>query len=269
MKIPYYLSDFFINQQSSVPYLACRALPFPHGFTTRLGGVSHGNGLDTLDLGAADTAETEENRRRFAGAFGLPRQALFYAKQVHGTRIETVTAKDCGRAFTCDGFVTRERGLLLAVKTADCLPLLLGDPEAGVIAAVHAGWRGTIAGIATHAVSAMVALGASPTRILAAIGPCIHRDCYEVDAPFFAAVKEKNEALTAFVTPLPHKEGHYLADLVAMNRYLLLSAGLSEENLYASGFCTACASELLFSHRANGGKRGLMMAGICLGEPKT
>ena len=252
----------------ALPRLVCRGIGLPHGFSTRFGGVSYGNGLDTLDLGAAaGSAEVAENRRRFAAALGSTPARMFSAKQIHSATVETVTSADLGRDFACDGFVTAERGLLLTVKTADCVPILLCDEGAGVIAAVHAGWRGTVAGIACEAVKAMTALGASPSRIVAAIGPCIHRECYEEDAPFLEAVREQNEALTAFVTPLPHKEGYYLADLVAMNRYLLLSAGVAEGNLYACGFCTACASEVFFSHRASGGKRGLMMAGICLGKP--
>ncbi|MBE6622289.1 MAG: peptidoglycan editing factor PgeF [Ruminococcaceae bacterium] len=248
-----------------LPRLVCRDIGVPHGFSTRFGGVSHGNGLDSLDLGAAaGSEEVAENRRRLAEALGSSPDRMFSARQIHSATVETVTSADLGREFACDGFVTAERGLLLTVKTADCVPILLCDEVAGVVAAVHAGWRGTVAGIAREAVKAMTTLGASPSRIAAAIGPCIHRECYEVDEPFLATVKEQNEALTAFVTPLPHKEGHYLADLVAMNRYLLLSAGLTEGNLYACGFCTDCASEVFFSHRASGGKRGLMMAGIRL-----
>jgi YfiH family protein len=249
----------------SLPRLLCPALGVVHGFSTRLGGVSHGNGLDTLDLGAmVGTYEVTENRRRFAAALGTTAARAFSAKQVHSAHVETVTETDLGRDFTCDGFVTNQKGLLLTVKTADCVPILLSDPQHHVIAAVHAGWRGTVAGIASVAVEKMVSLGAEPSEIVAAIGPCIHRECYEVDEPFLAAVKEQNEALTAFVTPLSRKEGHYLADLVAMNRHLLLGMGLREENVYATHFCTACASEVFFSHRAGGGKRGLMMAGILL-----
>ncbi len=250
----------------ALPHLVCRGIGVPHGFSTRFGGVSRGQGLETLDLGAAaGSAEVAENRRRFSVALGSTPDRMFSAKQIHSATVETVTSADLGRDFACDGFVTAERGLFLTVKTADCVPILLCDEATGVIAAVHAGWRGTVAGIVCEAVKKMETLGASPSRIVAAIGPCIHRECYEVDAPFLEAVKEQNEALTTFVIPLPHKEGHYLADLVAMNRFLLLSAGVAEGNLYACGFCTACASEVFFSHRASGGKRGLMMAGIRLG----
>lgn len=259
-----YSNGYVMTSQSGLPLLRCQGLPFRHGFSTRLGGVSHGDGLDTLDLGAIDTPETEENRQRFVTAFDLPREALFFARQVHGTRIETVTASDCGKSFVCDGFVTKEPGLLLAVKTADCLPILLGDPEAGVVAAVHAGWRGTVAGIATHAVDAMVSLGADPKRIRAAFGPAIHRCCYEVDDPFVEAVgaAKVGELLLTAIVPDPYKPGHYHADLPLMNEILLHSAGLSSDHIFGTAFCTACAPTLFFSHRASSGKRGLMMAGI-------
>ena len=180
--------------------------------------------------------------------------------------VETVSERDLEKAFSCDGFVTDRPGLLLTVKTADCIPILLCDPKHAVIAAVHAGWRGTVAGIALSAVGAMRALGADPAELIAAIGPCIHRSCYEVDEPFREAVAAApaGAGLLGFLTPIPEKTGRYLADLVAMNRRLLTEAGVPEENIFATGFCTACAPELFFSHRASGGRRGLMMAGIRL-----
>ena len=259
-----YQSGFALVSES-LPLLTCPALGVTHGFSTRMGGVSTESGLDSLDLGAkAGTPEVTENRRRFAAALGVTPDRTFIATQIHSTRVEVVTTADCGRAFDCDGFVTNQEGLLLTAKSADCVPILLSDRQHHVIAAVHAGWRGTVAGIATEAVRKMVSLGADPEGIVAAIGPCIHRECYEVDEPFVAAVREQNQALTAFVSPHPKKEDRYRADLVAMNRHLLLSAGLSTKNVYATGFCTACSSSFLFSHRAGGGKRGLLMAGIVL-----
>ncbi len=255
----------FAMMKEPLPHLVCPTLTVTHGFSTRLGGVSRGNGLDTLDLGAeAGSCEVAENRRRFAEAFGVTPDRMVSAKQIHSATVETVTEDDLGRDFACDGFVTNQKGILLTVKTADCVPILLCDPGHQVIAAVHAGWRGTVADIASAAVIKMIGLGADPSAIVVAIGPCIHRECYEVDEPFLASVTEQNEALTAFVTPHPKKPDRYLADLVAMNRHLLLGAGLRRENIYATGFCTACANDLFFSHRASGGKRGLLMAGIVL-----
>ncbi|MBQ4065612.1 MAG: peptidoglycan editing factor PgeF [Clostridia bacterium] len=251
--------------RGTVPRLVCPAIKASHGFSTRMGGVSRGNGLDTLDLGAETGSDAvTENRRRFAETLGGTPNRMFSAKQIHSALVETVTEDDLGREFACDGFVTNRKGLLLTVKTADCVPILLYDEKAGIIAAVHAGWRGTVAGIASEAVAKMTTLGAEPSAIVAAIGPCIHRECYEVDEPFFAAVQIQNEMLTAFVTPHPRKGDRYLADLVAMNRFLLLGAGLREANVYTTGFCTACADALFFSHRTSGGRRGLLMAGILL-----
>ena len=250
-----------------VPLLICRDLPVPHGFSTRLGGVSRGGGRDTLDLGRDDgTPEVAENRRRFAAALEIGAERLIYAKQRHSATVETVTEADLGRAFACDGFVTDRPGLLLTVKTADCVPILLADPVRGVIGAVHAGWRGTVAGIVGEAIERMAAFGARPRDVIAAIGPCIHAECFEVDEPFCEAVAASacGPRLTDHIRPLPGKAGRYTADLVGMNRQLLLEAGLTEAHIAATGFCTGCAPELFYSHRVCGTERGLMMAGIRL-----
>ncbi len=261
-----YQSRFSLSS-GPLPLLTCGAVPYPHGFSTRLGGVSAGNGLDTLDLGAdAGSPEVAENRRRFAAALGASPDRVFSAKQCHSARVETVAESDLGRAFSCDGFVTDRPGLLLTVKIADCVPILLCDPKHAVIAAVHAGWRGTVAGIVFAALNAMTSLGADPAETIAAIGPCIHESCYEVDEPFRTAVAAApaGAGLLGCLTPIPGKEGRYLADLPAMNRRLLTDAGVAGDRIFATGFCTACAPALFFSHRASGGRRGLMMAGIRL-----
>lgn len=261
-----YLSGFAFTTAKGVPLLTCPALAVPHGFSTRLGGVSHGEGLDTLDLGMGTPDKVSENRRRFARGIGAAPSRLITARQIHSAKVETVTAKDVGRPYECDGFVTREEDLFLTVKTADCVPILLCDPHHRVIGAVHAGWRGTVAGIAAEVVKAMCTLGADPSRIVAAIGPCIHSDCYEVDDPFVSAVaaSEHGKALLRYVLPNTQKEGHYRADLPQMNRFLLEIAGVSAARIFASGFCTCCSSHLFYSHRASKGKRGLQMAGIFL-----
>lgn len=263
---PLYQNGFLFSSPSSLPLLTYPSFPFSHGFSTRLGGVSTDPSLSSLDLGMGEKDDVDENRRRFAAAFSLPPKALFFAKQLHSDKIETVTEEDVGRDFACDGFVTDRKGLLLAVKTADCVPILLGDRQAGVIGAVHAGWRGTVKGIVLRAIDAMEALGARPERIRVLIGPCIHSCCYEVDDPFFEAVKASPYAslLTDAVKPSNVKDGSYYADLTEMNRRLFQSYGVTEERIATSGFCTCCAPSLFFSHRASFGRRGLMMAGIAL-----
>lgn len=252
------------TKKGELPILVSENIIFSHGFSTREGGVSHGNGLDTLDLGMGDENDVKENRRRFAAALGSDISNMFSAKQIHSNIVEAVTKDDLGRHFECDGFVTNEKGFLLTVKVADCVPIILSD-ESGVIAAVHAGWRGTVSGIAINAVKKMISLGATAENIKVAIGPCIHSCCYEVDIPFVNAVKEAEygKELLPFIVPA-EKEGKFHADLTEMNRHLLASAGVKKENINICPVCTCCESDNYFSHRASHGKRGLMMGGIIL-----
>ncbi len=258
------MTDGFIKKEGALPLLVSSNIKFSHGFSTREGGVSRGNGLDTLDLGMGEAKDVTENRRRFASALGSDISRMFSAKQIHSSKVETVTEYDLGRHFECDGFVTGEKNLLLTVKVADCVPILLSD-ESGVIGAVHAGWRGTVSGVQVNAVKAMVALGASPERITAAIGPCIHPCCYEVDIPFVNAVKESEYGaeLLPFITP-SKTDGKFYADLPNMNRHLLVLSGVRHESINICRHCTSCESNIFFSHRASHGKRGLMMAGILM-----
>ncbi len=249
-------------KSGALPLLISDNIKCPHGFSTREGGVSRGNGLDTLDLGMGEESDVKENRRRFASALGSDISRMFSAKQIHSDTVEAVTESDLGRKFECDGFVTNEKGLLLTVKVADCVPILLYD-EVGIIGAVHAGWRGTVSGIAVNAVKKMIDLGASAENIKAAIGPCIHPCCYEVDVPFVNSVKEAKygSELLRYITPSDKKDKFY-ADLPSMNIHLLLSVGVKNINVCKN--CTSCHSDIFFSHRASHGKRGLMMGGIVL-----
>ncbi len=258
------MTDGFTKKHGTVPYLVSNNIAFPHGFSTREGGVSRGSGLDTLDLGMGEEKDVKENRRRFAASLGSDTDKMFSAKQIHSASVETVAANDLGKSFECDGFVTKEKNLLLTVKVADCVPILLTDSKS-VIAAVHAGWRGTVSGIAINAVSKMLSLGASANDITAAIGPCIHPCCYEVDIPFINAVKasEYGDELARYIIP-SNKPDKFYADLPSMNKHLLIMAGIKPENINMANHCTSCESDVFFSHRASGGKRGLMMAGIVM-----
>ena len=248
----------------TLPLLISDNIKTTHGFSTREGGVSHGDGLDTLDLGMGAEKDVRENRRRFASALGGDISNMFSAKQIHSNIVEIVTKNDLGRHFECDGFVTNEKDLLLTVKVADCVPILLYD-DSGVIGAVHAGWRGTVNGIAVNAVKKMIMLGASAENIKVAIGPCIHACCYEVDIPFVNAVEEAEYGieLLQYITP-SDKEGYFYADLPEMNRHLLTISGIKDESINICHSCTCCESDVFFSHRASHGKRGLMMGGIIL-----
>lgn len=258
---------FYLNQQDAIVYALSDEIGVPHGFSTRTGGVT------TLAYAASmnfttSTGDSEENVREnyrlFLSALGLDPEGRVSSHQIHSAVVRYVTEADRGCVFAdCDGFVTDRPEVVLVVKTADCVPILLADAKAGVVAAVHAGWRGTVGGIAPHAVAEMVKRGASLENIRVAIGPCIHRCCYEVQQDFWDAVAEMRGE--AFAAAHIHREGKSLvADLVQMNRTLLEELGIAGNQIDVSSDCTCCAPQFYHSHRATKGKRGVMAAAIGL-----
>lgn len=242
-------------------------IQLPHAFSTRFGGVSTEDFLSSLNVGE-NRGDSEENVlaniNRLLAPLGHTRKTAVLAKQVHSLNIRRVTPAEGGRMFEdTDGFVTDRKGIALMVKIADCVPILLWDPEGGVIAALHAGWRGSGGAIARKGVEAMMALGADPGRIRAAVGACIHACCYEVQIDFV-------DAMTALAgreladACIREREGRFYADLPELNRRMLLLSGLSEENIDINPACTCCHPDRYFSHRASGGRRGTMAAVISL-----
>lgn len=233
-------------------------LKLPHGFGTRTGGVSTGytESLNTgYGLGDSDS-NVAENRRRFAIACGFDPSRTVWMKQIHSAKV-VYTDKVPDEAPECDGLVTDIPGLALCVKTADCAPVLLFDAEARVIGAVHAGWRGTVAGVCAECIRLMVETGAAARRISAAIGPCIRSCCYEIDEPFEEAVRAAvgSELCGRFV-----KNGR--ADIAGLNAELMRLAGVNDIEILPH--CTCCEPDRFFSHRFSKGKRGVMGSGICL-----
>jgi YfiH family protein len=219
----------------------------PHGFLGRRGGVSAGvvAGLNVgLGSGDEDTA-VAENRRR-AGAAVLPGAPLVACYQVHSPDCVTVAEpwNDAERP-QADALVTDRPGLLLAVVTADCTPVLLADREAGVIGAAHAGWKGAIAGVTERTVAAMQALGARPERIAAAIGPTIAQASYEVDEGLRARFLAEDAANARFF--VAGKPGHWQFDLPGYVAARLVRAGVGRvENLALD---TYAAPDRFFSFR--------------------
>ncbi len=253
--------------KNGVVYYRSSLLCAPHAFSTRHGGVSSAVHLATMNLGQGrgDDEETlAENYRRFLSAAGLP-QTVVSAHQIHSDLVMNVEKipEDGWQMPQCDGFVTNVPGVTLAVKIADCLPILLEDAAAGVIGAVHAGWRGSAKGIALRALEKMEALGAKRERIHAVIGPRIGPCCFEVKDDF---VCEYLSCLGDFGKQFLHTRGEKIfCDLPALNRELLLSGGVFPDHFEDSGLCTCCDPQTFFSHRATGGKRGTMAAMISLG----
>ena len=243
-----------------------------HGFSTRLGGVSEGMWA-SLNLGASrgdDPDHVRENYRRFFAAIGADGKRLAMTNQVHGGQVRCVTTADvhgdpCEKAgYEADGLMTDLPGVTLVVYSADCIPILFYDPARRVIAAVHAGWRGTAAGIASQAVERMRDVyGCRPGDILAAVGPGIGPDCFETheDVPnaMTAALS------TAVLQHIKIKEnGKFAVDLKGINAMRLEQAGLDRSHIAVSQLCTSCRSELFWSHRKLGTNRGSMAAAIQL-----
>ena len=230
-----------------------------HGFSTRLGGTSALEYTKSMNLafGRGDKDEVViENRRLFAAAVGYDPARLVTADQIHSDI--AVYADGSVSSFPgADALVTDVPGVAVGVKTADCQPILFSDPEAGIVAACHAGWRGTVAAIAEKTVCEMVRRGADRKRILAALGPCIGKCCFEVKDDFIDAVRAADHALLRFIDS-------YHADLRGMNEYILARAGIAPEHVAVCLDCTCCDGGLYYSHRRQRGVRGTMMSVICI-----
>jgi YfiH family protein len=266
-----------------VPALA--KLPWlVHGFSTKPGGVSNQDAQNVLNLGFTewDTKENViENRRLFQSALGASDLKLISLKQIHS---DVIHLFDGAPAEICQGdaSATNRPGLLLGVQTADCVPILLVDPKKRVIAAVHAGWRGTLARIVVKAIGQLqMQFNSKPADLLAAIGPSIGGCCYEVGTEvatqFQSQFPEAPEWFDEFRTgdePNPIQwlnmmpPGHQpppknvLLDLRKANRAQLLGAGLRAPNIFVSDLCTACRRDLLFSYRKEGDASGRLMSVI-------
>lgn len=248
------------EKNGTLEYIRAENISVPHGFTTRLGGVSTGvNDSLNLALNQNDRLENvETNLHILASALGFDEEKLVMTRQIHSDIVRVVTEKDhlglCHRDYpACDGLVTRAPGVALLVFTADCTPLLLYDPVTGAVGAAHAGWRGTVKAIGAKCVEAMVqAFGTNPRDIRAAIGPNIAQCHFETDGDVPEAV------LAAFgeeAAPFIEKRGKkYHIDLKAINALALRRAGV--ERIDISDECTYCQPERFWSHRVTKGARG-------------
>ena len=250
-----------IKKFSSLELLTAENISAPHGFTTRLGGVSR-DYLESLNLGAHrgdDPKNVAENYRILGEALGFSIPQLVLTNQVHGNTVRVVGRSDWKGSFSnrdypeCDGLVTNEEGTALMVFSADCTPILFYDPVTGAVGAAHAGWRGTAQKIAAKVVETMAsAFGCDPGNICAAIGPNIGSCCFETDSDVpDAMIAAFGEAAKAFITP---KNDKFFVDLKGLNALCLRTAGV--ENIEISTHCTACRPDLFWSHRVTRGHRG-------------
>lgn len=262
----------FTEHSDGAVYLTASVLPCRHAFTTRLGGVSEGV-YASLNLGERRGDEPErvrENYRRVCLALGVELSSLVFSRQVHGSAVRVVTEDDRHALFApvpyeADALVTDLTGLTLTIFTADCVPVLLCDPVAGVIAAAHCGWRSSVLDILGGTVETMLRLGARAENLRAAIGPAIGACCFETGPEVPEAVLAwLGGGAEAFIRPRAGVEGKYLVDLKGANRLRLLRLGLDSRHIDVSGDCTMCRSETYWSHRVTKGVRGSQAALIAL-----
>ncbi len=273
-----------------------------HGFSTRPGGASElalPNGAPrakndrVLNLGFTDwdsRARVLENRKKFFHAIGADKLRAVTLRQIHSDSVHRVNTSDVGakEAPQGDAHFTRDQGILLAVQTADCIPILLADTKQRAIAAIHAGWRGTLRRIAAKTLGRMqMEFGTRPEDVIAALGPGIGRCCYEVgsevardfdaqfpnarewfDGPFDALASGENDPnWLPWLTMKP--PGHQPPplrvhlDLIAANRAILTDAGIPGRQISSSDLCTSCRTDLLFSYRRER-TTGRMMAAIAI-----
>jgi len=283
-----------------------------HGFSTRPGGASEvpatgpaqsagGKrsaklGAGALNLGFTDWDSRErvlENRAKFFHAIGADKMRVVTLRQIHSDLVYRVDRADesssrFSEAPKADALITREPGVLLAVQTADCIPILLADPKQRAVAAIHSGWRGTLARIAAKTLGRMhMEFGTDPKDVIAALGPGIGRCCYEVGAevarefqsqfpearewfegPFDALASGENDPnwlpwLTMRPPGHPPPAPSVHLDLIAANRAILTAAGVPPRQISASDFCTACRTDLFFSYRRER-TTGRLMAAIAI-----
>ena len=253
-------AGFYWREREGVRALVCASLEadgFTNAFSTRLGGVSPmpESALNLAGFNEDDAVNIYENRRRFLKLFAGD-WLLTGCWQVHGADVRSVHSADeaqpkpgvLGDDEYCDALISSTPNILLAVKTADCVPILIGDSSSGAFAAVHAGWRGTSSSIVKHAIKKLeTEFGARPETMRVAIGPSANTCCYEVGDEVINIFKERFSDSTKLLTPT--RNGHARIDLHQANRNQLIDAGVSLANIHLAPLCTMDRNDLFFSYR--------------------
>lgn len=271
------------NCQNGIEYLTFPNIEnthiVSHLFTTRLGGVSEGYyGTMNLSYTRGDRKEAvDENFRRIAKLLNKAPADFVLSDQTHTVNIRKATEADRGKGLVrerdyhdVDGLITDVPGLVLAAFFADCVPLYFVDPAHKAIGLSHAGWRGTLGGIGKRTIERMQAeYGSRPADMVAAIGPSICQNCYEVGEdvaePFRELLSDKAKMEQTLRYTGETEEGKkYRLNLWRANYELLLEAGMLPEHICVTDICTCCNADYLFSHRASHGKRGNLGAFITL-----
>ena len=266
-----------LDDKNTVPLLTFDALSelglIKHGFTTRLGGVSTGI-FKSLNF-KKELGDTEENvsknYRRVAETFGITPDRFVLSRQTHTANVRKVTVTDAGKGVTrprdytdIDGLVTDVPGLMLSIFAADCVPVLFVDPVKKCIGACHSGWRGTVGRISRNVLESMTSYYSSyPSDVICAIGPSICKDCYEVSTDVADEFKKEFPGHTDEIL-LDKRNGHFQLDLWKSIQITLEEAGVLFSHIHTTDICTCENPDLLFSHRASHGRRGVQGAFIML-----
>lgn len=242
-------------------YLSFPNLQVPHGFSTRVGGVSEGP-YRSLNIGQTTKdapSRVHENRQRLSGEVGVP--LVRTLSMVHGAVVVRVD-RNPPTVREGDACVTDRPGVAMMITTADCVPIFFHDPVRRAVGLAHAGWRGTVAGIAAETVKALVReYGTRPEHVQVAVGPGIGPCCFEVD----------DDVAEPFRQRFPGKDlvgervNKFTVDLWRANLQVLLEAGVAEERIRVSRVCTSCREDLFFSFRRDRKVTGRMAALIALG----
>ena len=252
---------------------AFEAYPFvKHGFSTRLGGVSSGT-FESMNLSYTRGDEAEcvtQNFRLICDAMGMKAENVVVSSQKHHTTIRHVSAADRGKGIffprdyeDVDGLITDEPQVVLCTQYADCVPLLFLDPVKRVIAASHAGWRGTVSEIGAVTVEKMIKdYGCLAENILVGIAPSIGPCCFEVDAPVF----DEFNKMSLFHDDCYTDDGNgkYHINLWKVNQKILESVGIKADNITVTDLCTRCNPDVFWSHRVLGDSRGSLAAFLSL-----
>jgi len=234
---------------------------FKHGFSTRemIGGMSSGP-FYNLNLGNFKhdkKRHIEHNRALFYQRLHINSANVAYPHQVHSATVRLINHP--GQYTDCDALITRRSNIYLSIQTADCFPLFLIEPQVKAIALVHAGWRGVLKHIIEHTIAMMTEhMDADPAKMMAAVGPGLKSECFEVRSDVYQEVPEE------FCFSHPASDKRYI-DLAGFITKKLIDLGLKTENIEASDLCTKCRPDLFFSYRRDGIKSGRMMGvlGIC------
>ena len=276
MKIKYKNQEhiFDVRERKGVPYLAYPLLEqtgiVNHGFSTRLGGVSTGCWA-TMNISTSrgdDPKAVAENQRRIAAAIGVDEKKMVFTRQTHTTNVAVVTEKDYGAALPeTDGMITNVPGLCLVTFYADCVPLYFIDPVRKAIGLSHSGWRGTVHKMAKVTVQKMQeTFGTNPADVIAAIGPSICQDCYEVSDDVILQFRQNYRKEYWESLYYQKENGKYQLNLWRANEINFLEAGIRKDHMAITNVCTCCNPEVLFSHRVAGTDRGNLSAFLALKE---